>query len=164
MDKILELPVTVYGEITKFNDVLSKSRCRTFYKFGNRNGTYITENFAQMLIDSAPYTPVKGIFDSTTNDFTDHGNTNQEGRVYGFIPENPNFAWEKHYDKDNVEREYACFDVLLLTGLYPEAKMIVGKSQSMELYPPTLQYHTETINNNYFIYYFWMFIWAIGPW
>lgn len=46
----------------------------------------------------------------------------------------PNFAWEKHIDEDGVEREYACADVILYTALYPEANLIPGKSQSMEIF------------------------------
>lgn len=44
------------------------------------------------------------------------------------MPENPNFAWEKHLDEDGIEREYACVDVLLFTALYKEANDIINKS------------------------------------
>lgn len=136
---IKEFSVSVYGNLETYNQTLSKARLRTFYKYFNRNGTYITDEFAQQLIDSAPYTPVKGIYDNFEDDYTDHGNRRQEGRIYGIVPENPNFAWEKHLDEDGIEREYACFDVLLFTALYKEANEIVGKSQSMELYEPSLK-------------------------
>lgn len=138
-DLVKEFSVSVYGNIETYNQTLSKARLRTFYKYHNRNGTYITDEFAQKLIDSAPYTPVKGIYDNFNDDYTDHGTGRQEGRIYGIVPENPNFAWEKHLDEDGVEREYACFDVLLFTALYKEAGEIVGKSQSMELYEPALK-------------------------
>lgn len=138
-DIIKEFSVSVYGNLEQYNQVLSKARLRTFYKYFNRNGTYITDEFAQKLIDSAPYTPVKGIYDNFNDDYTDHGVKREEGRIYGIVPENPNFAWETHLDEDGVEREYACFDVLLFTALYKEAEDIVGKSQSMELYEPMLK-------------------------
>lgn len=138
-DIVKEFSVSVYGNLETYNQTLSKARLRTFYRYHNRNGTYITDEFAQKLIDSAPYTPIKGIYDNFNDDYTDHGIKRQEGRIYGIVPENPNFAWEKHLDEDGVEREYACFDVLLFTALYKEANEIVGKSQSMELYEPTLK-------------------------
>ena len=47
--------------------------------------------------------------------------------------------WEKHLDEDGIEREYVCADVLLFTGIYPEANEIPGKSQSMEIYPPSIK-------------------------
>lgn len=138
-DIIKEFSVTIYGNLTSYNQVLSKARVRTFYKKFNRNGTYITDEFAEKLIASAPYTPVKGIYDNFNDDYTDHGKTRDLGRIYGIVPENPNFAWEIHPDEDGIDREYACFDVLLFTALYEEASEIVGKSQSMELYEPTLK-------------------------
>ena len=55
---ITNFPLTVYGKMEKFSATISKGRCRVFYKGRNRNGTYITDEFAQKLIDSAPYTPV----------------------------------------------------------------------------------------------------------
>ena len=134
-----EFPVTVYGQIEKYNDVLSKARCRIFYKYGNRNGTYITDEFAEKLLGTLPYAPVKGIYEY--DDYTDHGSRRSEGRIYGIVPENPNIGWEQHLDDDGVERTYACADVLIFTALYVEAGDIVGKSQSMELYEPSLKYH-----------------------
>lgn len=141
---LLKFNVSIYGEMTKYNDVLSKARCRIFYKYGNRNGTYITDEFADKLLSSVAYTPVKGIYNG--DDFTDHGEDNSEGKIYGIVPENPNVAWEKHVDEDGVEREYACVDVLIFSELYEEAKDIVSKAQSMELFRKTLKYHQAVID------------------
>jgi hypothetical protein len=71
---------------------LSKARCKIFYKYENRNGTYITDEFADKLLSSLAYVPVKGIYQS--EDYTDHGARRDEGRIYGIVPENPNVAWE----------------------------------------------------------------------
>lgn len=135
----VNFPVTVYGQMEKYNDVLSKARCRIFYKYENRNGTYITDEFAEKLLNTLAYAPVKGIYDS--EDYTDHGNARSEGRIYGIVPENPNISWETHVDKDGAERTYACADVLIFTALYEETADIIGKAQSMELYSPSLKYH-----------------------
>lgn len=144
-----EFPVVVYGQIEKYNDVLSKARCRIFYKYGNRNGTYITDEFAEKLLGTLPYAPVKGIYEY--DDFTDHGTRRSEGRIYGIVPENPNISWESHIDEDGVERTYACADVLIFTALYAEAGDIVGKSQSMELYEPSLKYHQAIFEGQKYI-------------
>lgn len=136
---VREFPVTVYGGLTKYSETISKARCRIFYKGLNRNGTYITDEFAEKLLASVSYTPVKGIFDEYEEDYTDHGTERSEGRIYGIVPENPNFAWENHLDEDGVEREYACVDVLIFTAIYEEAKEIVNKSQSMEIYAPSIK-------------------------
>ena len=145
-DIIKEFPVTIYGNLKELNPVLSKARCRIFYKYENRNGTYITDEFAQKLISSLPYTPVKGIYDNFDEDYTDHGSKRDLGRIYGIVPENPNFSWEKHLDEDEIEREYACCDVYIFTALYEEASQIVGKSQSMELYQPSIKGDWAIIN------------------
>ena len=152
MDKTLyEFPVTVYGSLEKYNEVLSKARCRIFYKYENRNGTYITDEFAEQLLSSLPYAPVKGIYAAEEGDYTDHGQDRDEGRIYGIVPENPNIGWETHLDDDGIERTYACADVLIFTALYEEASEIVGKSQSMELYRPSLEYHEAIVKGRRFI-------------
>lgn len=139
-----EFPISIYGQIEPFNDVLSKARCRIFYKGANRNGTFITDEFANELISTLHYVPVKGIY--VGDDFSDHGTSRDEGQIYGIVPETNNFAWEQHLDEDGVERTYACTDVLLFTALYPEASEIMGKGQSMELYEPSLMYHTAILH------------------
>lgn len=135
---IVDFPVTIFGELEKFSTTMSRARCRIFYKYNNRNGTFISDEFSDKLLASLPYTPVKAIFDSEEEDFTDHGKERKEGRIYGIVPENPNISWEKFLDDDGIEREYACCDVLIFSALYDETKEIVGKSQSMELYPPSI--------------------------
>ena len=134
-DLCFKIPVITYGVLTaptEASQTTSRGRVRIFYKGLNRNGTYITDEFAQKLVGTLPYTPVKGIYGDT--DFTDHGEERSEGRIYGVVPENPNFAWEDFTDEDGVTRTYACCDILLYTALYEEASEIFGKGESMELY------------------------------
>jgi uncharacterized protein YlxW (UPF0749 family) len=145
----IEFPVSIYGNVEKYNDIFSKARCRVFYKGANRNGTYITDEFADELISTFQYIPVKGIYDG--EDFTDHGTSRSEGQIYGIVPETNNFAWEQHLDKDGVERTYACTDVLLFTALYPEANDIISKPQSMELYEPSLSYHMAIVQGQKYV-------------
>ena len=150
-DNVTTFSLSIYGNITDYNEVLSKARCRIFYTGANRNGTFITEEFAEKLISTLPYVPVKGIYDTMKDDYTDHGRERYEGRIYGIVPENPNFAWEKHLDVDGVERTYACADVYLFTGLYKqEAFDIIGKSQSMELYVDSIEGEWQYINGKRF--------------
>lgn len=146
-------PVQIYGKLEPYNDVLSKGRCRIFYKYDNRNGTYITDEFAEELVSSLPYTPVKGIFDDEKDDYTDHGEARDLGRIYGIVPETTNFAWEEHEDEDGVKRIYACCDILAFTGLYKEASDIAGKAQSMELYSPSIDGAWQIIGGKkYFVF------------
>ena len=137
----MNFPITVYGNLEKFTDTMSIGRCRIFYKYGNRNSTYITDEFAEELIKTLPYTPVKGIYEEEAKDYTDHGEQRNLGRIYGIVPgpQDMNFAWEKHLDEDGIEREYACVNVYYYTALYEEAGEICGKGQSMELYKKSVK-------------------------
>lgn len=152
--EMLKFDVSLLDDIQELTPTLSKGRVRIFYKGMNRNSTYISEDFAQQLIASLPYAPVKGIFDTEEQDFTDHGTTNAQGKIYGVVLADPNFAWEEHMDIDGVIRTYACADIVLFTGLYPEAKMIKGKSQSMEIFKDTLVGEWRTTPNGDPYYYF----------
>ena len=150
---ITDFPVTIYGNLEKYSETISKGRCRIFYKYGNRNGTYITDEFAEKLLESIPYAPVKGIYSEDDEDYTDHGMKRSEGRIYGIVPADPHVTWEKHLDEDGVEREYVCVDVLIYTGLYKEAHDIIGKGQSMELYSPSIKGEWKFINGKkYYVF------------
>ena len=138
-ESLLKFNVTLFGDVETLSPTLSKCRLRIFYRGLNRNRTFISEDFARQLIESLPYAPIKGIFNKDGLDYEDHGGDNTDGRIYGVVPEDPNFAWEKHVDEDGVEREYACSDVYLYTALYPEANLIPGKSQSMEIHRKGLE-------------------------
>ena len=150
---ITDFPVTLYGNLEKYSETISKGRCRIFYKGGNRNGTYITDEFAEKLLASIPYAPVKGIYDGDEEDFTDHGTKRSEGRIYGIVPSEPNVTWEEHEDDDGVTRTYACVDVLIYTGIYTEAHEIIGKGQSMEIYQPSIKGDWKIIGGRkYFVF------------
>lgn len=153
-DNLTTFSLSIYGDVVGYNEVLSKGRCRIFYTGANRNGTFITQEFAEKLVSTLPYVPVKGIYDNMKDDFTDHGRERYEGRIYGIVPENPNFAWERHLDVDGVERTYACADVYLFTGLYKqEAFDIIGKSQSMELFVDSIEGEWQYIDGKkYFVF------------
>ena len=131
--------VSIYGNLVPFdkNPLLSLARVRIFYKGLNRNRTFITDEFAEKLIGSLPYTPVSGIWED--DDFTDHGESREEGRIYGLVPEQPNGQWEEHLDKDGVKRTYYCCDVVLFTTRYADAAKIIDKPQSMELFKDSIK-------------------------
>lgn len=151
----MNFPITVYGNLETFTDTMSIGRCRIFYKYGNRNSTYITDEFAEELIKTLPYTPVKGIYEEEAKDYTDHGEQRNLGRIYGIVPgpQDMNFAWEKHLDEDGIEREYACVNVYYYTALYEEAGEICGKGQSMELYKKSVKGDWKIVDGKrYFVF------------
>lgn len=145
-----KIPTTFVGEIaeglTQVSPEISKARLRIFYKGFNRNQGYITDEFAEKLLSSLPYTPVVGIFNDLVKDFGGHNQDRNVAKIYGVVPQDPHFAWEDHLDSDGVMRTYACTDVYLFTGRYNAAKLIPGKQQSMELDTKTIRGDWQVIN------------------
>lgn len=145
-----KIPTTFVGEIaeelTQVSPEISKTRLRIFYKGFNRNQGYITDEFAEKLLSSLPYTPVVGIFNDLVKDFGGHNQDRNVAKIYGVVPQDPHFAWEDHLDSDGVMRTYACTDVYLFTGRYDAAKLIPGKQQSMELDTKTIRGDWQVIN------------------
>lgn len=145
-----KIPTTFVGEIaeglTQVSPEISKARLRIFYKGFNRNQGYITDEFAEKLLSSLPYTPVVGIFNDLVKDFGGHNQDRNVAKIYGVVPQDPHFTWEDHLDSDGVMRTYACTDVYLFTRRYDAAKLIPGKQQSMELDTKTIRGDWQVIN------------------
>ena len=119
-------------QISEQNPNLGRLRVGVFTKYGNRNGSYITEEVANQLIASATQgnTPVVGFFDPEHKAWASHtGPTLANG--YGYVEDF--IGWEPLQDTDGITREYAVFSVVVFTNYFEEAKTIVGQNQSMEL-------------------------------
>ena len=131
-----------------------RARVRVFSKYGNRNGSYITEQVADQLIESAitKHVPIVGFFDPQSQTWASHtGPTIAHG--YGYVEDF--LGWEPTEDTDGVIRDYAVFSIVLHTDYFEEANKIVGQNQSMELNPKTIQGEWATIDEEeYFIYSF----------
>lgn len=146
---IIESP---FQEISQSSPNLGRLKVGVFTKYGNRNGSYITEAVANQLIDSATngMTPVVGFFDPESKSWASHtGPTlaNAYGYVESFL------GWEPFTDTDGVTREYAVFSVILFTNYFEEAKNIQGQHQSMELNPDTITGDWADINGEiYYVY------------
>ena len=129
-----------------------RARVRVFSKYGNRNGSYITEQVADQLIESAitKHVPIVGFFDPQSQTWASHtGPTLAHG--YGYVEDF--LGWEPTEDTDGVIRDYAVFSIVLHTDYFEEANKIVGQNQSMELNPKTIQGEWATIDDEeYFIY------------
>lgn len=111
---------------------IGRLKVRVFTKYGNRNGSYITEEVAQQLIASATNgsTPVVGFFDPGTQTWASHTGPTL-ANAYGYVESFE--GWEPFTDTDGVVRDYAVFTVILFTDYFEEAQKILGQNQSMEL-------------------------------
>lgn len=131
---------------------IGRLKVRVFTKYGNRNGSYITEAVANQLIETATQgtTPVVGFFDPETQTWASHSGPTL-ANAYGYVE---NFlGWESFEDTDGITREYAVFSVILFTDYYEEAKKIFGQNQSMELDPASITGDWTLINETeYYVY------------
>ena len=138
--------------ITESKPELGRLKVGVFTKYGNRNGSYITDEIAEMLIASAIRgdTPVIGFYDPESEGWAGHTGP-LLASAYGYVE---NFeGWQPFKDTDGVERDYAVFSVVLFNKYYKEANFIVGQHQSMELDRETIEGDWANIGGEeYFVY------------
>ena len=134
------------------NSNIGRLNVGVFTKYGNRNGSYITDQVAEQLIASATkgLTPVVGFFDPDSQSWSGHtGPTlaSAYGYVEGFV------GWQPFTDTDGETRDYAVFSVVLFTDYYNEANFVIGQNQSMELNINSIDGDWADINGQeYFVY------------
>ena len=128
-DSIIASPIE---KISNENQNLGRLKVGVFTKYGNRNGSYITDAVAEQLIRSATQgdTPVVGFFDPETKDWASHTGPTLAS-AYGYVEDF--IGWEPLKDTDGTVRDYAIFSVVLFTKYFNEATHIMGQNQSMEL-------------------------------
>lgn len=131
---------------------LNRLKVGVFTKYGNRNGSYIKDDVAEMLIDSATKgdTPVVGFFDPESKGWASHTGPTLAS-AYGYVEYFD--GWQPFKDTDGVERDYAVFSVVLFTRYFNEANFVVGQHQSMELDINSIEGDWANIGDTeYFVY------------
>ena len=123
---------------------LYEGKVRVFYKYSNRNGSYITDTFADKLAATAYNKPVMGYYDIVSQDFQGHEGP-EKAKAYGFVIPN-SLQWTDHLDDDGITRTYATYDVLAWAKYWEEAKKLFVKTQSMEIDPDTVQGEWRTMD------------------
>lgn len=123
-----------------------------FTKYGNRNGSYITDEIAESLIASATSgnTPVVGFFDPESESWAGHTGP-ALASAYGYVESFK--GWQPFTDTDGITRDYAVFSVVLFNKYYKEANLVVGQHQSMELDRDSIDGDWANIDDTeYFVY------------
>ena len=131
---------------------LNRLKVGVFTKYGNRNGSYIKEDVAEMMIASATKgdTPVVGFFDPESKNWASHTGPTLAS-AYGYVEYFD--GWQPFKDTDGVERDYAVFSVVLFTKYFNEANFVVGQNQSMELDINSIEGDWANIGDTeYFVY------------
>ena len=111
------------GELEKVSELISKVGARVYYKGGNRNGTWITPDFAEKLNQTIFNVPIVGTYNPETEDFEDHQDLGNK-KAYGFVPSHANLSWQKDEESG---KDYLVTDVYLWVGYWPEAAKIINK-------------------------------------
>lgn len=138
--------------ISSSNPELGRLKVGVFTKYGNRNGSYITDEIAEQLIASATMgnTPVVGFFDPESKSWAGHTGP-LLASAYGYVESFE--GWQPFTDTDGIEREYAVFSVVIFNKYFDEAKLVVGQHQSMELDRDSIEGDWANIDDNeYFVY------------
>lgn len=125
---------------------LYKGKVRVFHKYSNRNGSYISDEYAQKLAVSAYHKPVIGFYNVDKQDFEGH-TTHEQSKAYGYVVPN-SLEWVDHLDKDGTIRNYATYDILVWAKYWEEAKKLFQKTQSMEIDPDTIKGEWTLINGD----------------
>ena len=112
-------------------------KVRAFYKYSNRNGSYITDSYAEKLAKSAYNKPVIGYYDVYQQDFQGHEGP-EKAKAYGFVIPN-SLTWTDHLDEDGITRSYATYEILVWAKYWEEASKLFTKTQSMEIDPETVR-------------------------
>lgn len=131
---------------------LNRLKVGVFTKYGNRNGSYIKDDVAEMMIASATKgdTPVVGFFDPESKNWASHTGPTLAS-AYGYVEYFD--GWQPFKDTDGVERDYAVFSVVLFTKYFNEANFVVGQNQSMELDINSIEGDWANIGDTeYFVY------------
>ena len=131
---------------------LNRLKVGVFTKYGNRNGSYITDAVADMMIASATKgdTPVVGFFDPESKNWASHTGPTLAS-AYGYVEYFD--GWQAFTDTDGTQRDYAVFSVVLFTKYFNEANFVVGQNQSMELDINSIEGDWANIGSTeYFVY------------
>lgn len=115
----------------------SRGKLKVFYKGETPDHRYFSEDFAEKLIKTLPYTPVVSYYNEDEEDFEGHA---YEQNIYGIVDPCTEVVFEECEDGKN----WCIADVVLYTERPDKtgeiAKKIVGQPHSLELNPKTVKY------------------------
>ena len=147
----LNISLNIPAQITSFetngnennNSHITRGKLKVFSIGRTGDNRVFTPAFADSLMATLPGTPVVAYYDEETDDFIGH---NDEQYVYGYVPENavPEFV-------EDGGKTWAVVDVNLFTERQDKigeiANKIIGKAQSLELNPDTVDWEIVYVNN-----------------
>lgn len=133
--EIQKIPHSSFNE-QAINEYVTHCKLKVFYIGETGDKRLFTEDFSNKLIKTLPQTPVVAHYSKEDDDFKAH---HAEQSVYGYVPETSEIEF-----KEEDGNTWAFTDIVLFTGrednIGEVANKIIGKQQSLELDPNTVDY------------------------
>lgn len=128
-------------------EIFSRCKLRVFYKGETADHRYFSDEFAEQLVKSLPYTPVVSRFDSEKEDFEGHASRQE---IFGMVDP----CAIPTFEEDEEGKTWCVADIVLYTERPDElgeiAKQIPGHPHSLELDPSTTKYRINYDEKKHF--------------
>ena len=115
----------------------SRGKLKVFFKGETADHRFFSDDFAEQVIKTLPYTPVVSSYDAEKDDFVGHA---KEQQIFGIVDP----CTEPVFEEMEDGKVWCVTDVVLYTER-PDtvgklAKKIIGQPHSLELNPKTVKY------------------------
>ena len=129
-------------------EIFSRCKLKVFYKGETADHRYFSDEFADQLIRSLPYTPVVSRYDSESEDFEGHASRQE---IFGIVDPCGKITFE---EDEEDGKTWCVTDVILYTErpdqLGELAKKIPGHPHSLELDPKSTKYKINYDDKKHF--------------
>ena len=129
-------------------EIFSRCKLKVFYKGETADHRYFSDEFADQLIRSLPYTPVVSRYDDESEDFEGHASRQE---IFGIVDPCGKITFE---DDEEDGKTWCVTDVILYTErpdqLGELAKKIPGHPHSLELDPKSTKYKINYDDKKHF--------------
>ena len=129
-------------------EIFSRCKLKVFYKGETADHRYFSDEFADQLIRSLPYTPVVSRYDDESEDFEGHASRQE---IFGIVDPCGEITFE---DDEEDGKTWCVTDVILYTErpdqLGELAKKIPGHPHSLELDPKSTKYKINYDDKKHF--------------
>ena len=129
-------------------EIFSRCKLKVFYKGETADHRYFSDEFADQLIRSLPYTPVVSRYDDESEDFEGHASRQE---IFGIVDPCGKITFE---DDEEDGKIWCVTDVILYTErpdqLGELAKKIPGHPHSLELDPKSTKYKINYDDKKHF--------------
>ena len=129
------------------NENFSRGKLKVFFKGETEDHRYFSDDFAEKIIKTLPYTPVVSNYDEELDDFVGHAS---EQQIFGIVDP----CVEPVFQECEDGKVWCITDVVLYTERPDKvgkfAQKIIGQPHSLELDPHSVEYVINYDNKKHF--------------